>query len=254
MKILVLNCGSSSVKYKLFEIETKTILAQGGVEKIGLKDSFLKFTLPGGEKKILEIDMPEHRSAIQNILNVLTSAEYGCIKSFDEIDAVGHRVVHGGEKFNQSVLIDDEVIAKVKECYDVAPLHNPVNMAGIEAIAELMPNAPQVAVFDTAFHQTMPQSAFMYALPYDLYTKYGVRRYGFHGTSHRYVSRRACEFLNLPYENTRMITCHIGNGGSITAVKNGKSIDTSMGLTPVEGLMMGTRSGDVDAGVLTSLM
>lgn len=254
MKILVLNCGSSSVKYKLFEIETKTILAQGGVEKIGLKDSFLKFTLPGGEKKILEIDMPEHRSAIQNILNVLTSAEYGCIKSFDEIDAVGHRVVHGGEKFNQSVLIDDEVIAKVKECYDVAPLHNPVNMAGIEAIAELMPNAPQVAVFDTAFHQTMPQSAFMYALPYDLYTKYGVRRYGFHGTSHRYVSRRACEFLNLPYENTRMITCHIGNGGSITAVKNGKSIDTSMGLTPVEGLMMGTRSGDVDAGVLTFLM
>lgn len=254
MKILVLNCGSSSVKYKLFEIETKTILAQGGVEKIGLKDSFLKFTLPGGEKKILEIDMPEHRSAIQNILNVLTSTEYGCIKSFDEIDAVGHRVVHGGEKFNQSVLIDDEVIAKVKECYDVAPLHNPVNMAGIEAIAELMPNAPQVAVFDTAFHQTMPQSAFMYALPYDLYTKYGVRRYGFHGTSHRYVSRRACEFLNLPYENTRMITCHIGNGGSITAVKNGKSIDTSMGLTPVEGLMMGTRSGDVDAGVLTFLM
>lgn len=254
MRILVLNCGSSSVKYKLFEIETKTILAQGGVEKIGLKDSFLKFTLPGGEKKILEIDMPEHRSAIQNILNVLTSAEYGCIKSFDEIDAVGHRVVHGGEKFNQSVLIDDEVIAKVKECYDVAPLHNPVNMAGIEAIAELMPDAPQVAVFDTAFHQTMPQSAFMYALPYDLYTKYGVRRYGFHGTSHRYVSRRACEFLNLPYENTRMITCHIGNGGSITAVKNGKSIDTSMGLTPVEGLMMGTRSGDVDAGVLTFLM
>ena len=254
MKILVLNCGSSSVKYKLFEIETKTILAQGGVEKIGLKDSFLKFTLPGGEKKILEIDMPDHSSAIQNILTVLTSAEYGCIKSFDEIDAVGHRVVHGGEKFNQSVLIDDEVIAKVKECYDVAPLHNPVNMAGIEAIAELMPNAPQVAVFDTAFHQTMPQSAFMYALPYDLYTKYGVRRYGFHGTSHRYVSRRACEFLNLPYENTRMITCHIGNGGSITAVKNGKSIDTSMGLTPVEGLMMGTRSGDVDAGVLTFLM
>ena len=240
MKILVLNCGSSSVKYKLFDIDSKTVLAQGGAEKIGLEDSFLKLTLPSGEKVILKSPMPEHHSAIHNILNVLTSAEYGCIKSFDEIDAVGHRVVHGGEKFNASVLITDEVIEKIKECYDIAPLHNPVNMAGIEAIS------------DTAFHQTMPAHAYMYALPYDLYTRYGIRRYGFHGTSHRYVSRRACEFLGVPYEKQRIITCHIGNGGSITAIKDGKSIDTSMGMTPVEGLMMGTRSGDVDAGVLDS--
>lgn len=241
MKILVLNCGSSSVKYKLFDIDTKTVLAQGGAEKIGLEDSFLKLTLPSGEKVILKSPMPEHHSAIQNILNVLTSKEYGCIKSFDEIDAVGHRVVHGGEKFNASVLITDEVIEKIKECYDIAPLHNPVNMAGIEAISQLMPSVPQVGVFDTAFHQTMPAHAYMYALPYDLYTKYGVRRYGFHGTSHRYVSRRACEFLGVPYEQQRIITCHIGNGASITAIKDGKSVDTSMGMTPVEGLMMGTR-------------
>ena len=254
MKILVLNCGSSSVKYKLFDIDSKTVLAQGGADKIGLEDSFLKLTLPSGEKVILKSAMPEHHSAIQNILNVLTSKEYGCIKSFDEIDAVGHRVVHGGEKFNTSVLITDEVIEKIKECYDIAPLHNPVNMAGIEAISQLMPSVPQVGVFDTAFHQTMPAHAYMYALPYDLYTKYGVRRYGFHGTSHRYVSRRACEFLGVPYEQQRIITCHIGNGASITAIKDGKSVDTSMGMTPVEGLMMGTRSGDVDAGVLTYLM
>lgn len=254
MKILVLNCGSSSVKYKLFDLDKQEVMAQGGVEKIGLKDSFLKLTLPTGEKVILEYDMPEHRSAIRNILNVLTGKEYGCISSFDEIDAVGHRVVHGGEKFNSSVLITDEVIAKVKECYDVAPLHNPVNIAGIEAIQDLLPNVPQVGVFDTAFHQTMPKHAYMYALPYEMYEKYSVRRYGFHGTSHRYVSRRACDFLGVAYEEQKIITCHIGNGGSITAVKNGKSVDTSMGLTPVEGLMMGTRSGDVDAGALTFLM
>ncbi len=254
MKILVLNCGSSSVKYKLFEIESKTVLAQGGVEKIGLEDSFLKLTLPNGEKVILKSDMPEHHTAIQNILDVLTSEEYGCIKSFDEIDAVGHRVVHGGEKFNQSVLITDEVIDKIKECYDIAPLHNPVNMAGIDAISQLMPSVPQVGVFDTAFHQTMPDYAYMYALPYDLYKRYGIRRYGFHGTSHRYVSKRVCDYLGVPYEKQRIITCHIGNGASITAIKDGKSIDTSMGMTPVEGLMMGTRSGDIDAGVLTFLM
>ena len=254
MKILVLNCGSSSVKYKLFDIDSKSVLAQGGAERIGLEDSFLKLTLPNGEKVILKTSMPEHHSAIQNILNVLTGKEYGCIESFDEIDAVGHRVVHGGEKFNKSVLITDEVIEKIKECYDIAPLHNPVNMAGIEAISKLMPTVPQVGVFDTAFHQTMPAHAYMYALPYDLYKKYGIRRYGFHGTSHRYVSKRACEFLGVPYEKQRIITCHIGNGGSITAIKDGKSVDTSMGMTPVEGLMMGTRSGDVDAGVLTYLM
>ena len=254
MKILVLNCGSSSVKYKLIEIEDRKVLAEGGAEKIGLHDSFLKFKLPDGTKKSIEVSMPDHHTAILTILNILTSDQYGCIKSFDEIDAVGHRVVHGGEKFNKSVLINDEVIDKIKECYDIAPLHNPVNMAGIQAITDLMPKVPQVAVFDTAFHQTMPQEAYMYALPYGMYEKHGIRRYGFHGTSHRYVSKRACEFLGVPYENQRIITCHIGNGGSITAIKDGKSIDTSMGLTPVEGLMMGTRSGDVDPGALAFLM
>ena len=194
--------------------------------------------------------MPNHNVAIRIILDNLTSEKYGCIKDFNEIDAVGHRVVHGGEKFNKSVLITDEVIAKVKECYDLAPLHNPVNIAGIEAITDILPNVPQVGVFDTAFHQTMPAHAYMYALPYEDYEKYGVRRYGFHGTSHRYVARRACDFLGLDYENQRIITCHIGNGGSITAVKDGVSIDTSMGLTPVEGLMMGTRCGDVDPAAL----
>ena len=254
MKILVLNCGSSSVKYKLFDIEKGEVMAQGGVEKIGLKDSFLKLTLPNGEKVVLEYDMPEHRSAIRNILNVLTSKEYGCIASYDEIDAVGHRLVHGGEKFNKSVLITKEVIDKVKECYDLAPLHNPANVTGVEAIEELLPSVPQVGVFDTAFHQTMPKHAFMYALPYEVYEKYGVRRYGFHGTSHRYVSRRACEFLGVPYEEQKIITCHIGNGASITAIDGGKVVDTSMGLTPLEGLVMGTRSGDVDPSIVTFLM
>ena len=254
MNILVLNCGSSSVKYKLIEIKANKVLAEGGVEKIGLPDAFIKFKLSDGSKKIVELDITDHQGAIKSILDTITGAEYGCIKSFDEIDAVGHRVVHGGEKFNKSVLITDEVIAKVKECYDIAPLHNPVNIAGIDAITSILPNVPQVGVFDTAFHQTMPAKSFMYALPYKFYKEDGVRRYGFHGTSHRYVSRRACEFLGLPYEEQKIITCHIGNGGSITAVMNGVSVDTSMGLTPVEGLMMGTRSGDVDAGALTYIM
>lgn len=254
MNILVLNCGSSSVKYKLIDVDSKKTLAEGGVEKVGLPGSFLKFRLPDGEKKTIEMPIPDHKKAINDILNILTDPTYGCIKSFDEINAVGHRVVHGGEKFNKSVKIDDEVIAKIKECYDVAPLHNPANMTGIEAITELMPGVPQVAVFDTAFHQTMPKEAYMYALPYELYEKYAIRRYGFHGTSHRYVSRRACDFLGLPYDKQRVITCHIGNGGSITAVLDGKSVDTSMGLTPVEGLMMGTRVGDVDPGALTFIM
>lgn len=251
MKILVLNCGSSSVKYKLMELSdsSREVLAEGGTEKVGLPDSFLKFKY-NGEKVTIAASMPDHNTAIRIILDTLTSAKYGCIKSYDEIEAVGHRVVHGGEKFNSSVLITDEVVAKVKECYDLAPLHNPVNIAGIEAISEIMPGVPQVGVFDTAFHQTMPARAYMYALPYEMYEKYGVRRYGFHGTSHRYVARRACEFLGLDYEKQRIITCHIGNGGSITAVKDGKSIDTSMGLTPVEGLMMGTRCGDVDPAAL----
>ena len=251
MKILVLNCGSSSVKYKLIALadNSQDILAEGGVEKIGLPDSFLKFKF-NGEKVTIATSMPNHNVAIRIILDNLISEKYGCIKDFNEIDAVGHRVVHGGEKFNKSVLITDEVIAKVKECYDLAPLHNPVNIAGIEAITDILPNVPQVGVFDTAFHQTMPAHAYMYALPYEDYEKYGVRRYGFHGTSHRYVARRACDFLGLDYENQRIITCHIGNGGSITAVKDGVSIDTSMGLTPVEGLMMGTRCGDVDPAAL----
>ena len=254
MKILVLNCGSSSVKYKLINPETKAVLAEGGVEKIGLPDSFLKFKLPDGTKQTVNVSMPDHKEAIRQVTKVLTDPKTGVINSFDEIDAVGHRVVHGMEYFNKSVLITPEVIEKVKECYPVAPLHNPANVTGIEAVEELMPSTPQVAVFDTAFHQTMPAKAYMYALPYEDYTKYGVRRYGFHGTSHRYVSRRACEFLGLPYDKQRIITCHIGNGASITAIENGKSVDTSMGLTPTEGLMMGTRVGDVDPGALVYLM
>ena len=254
MKVLVLNCGSSSIKYKLYDMTTKEVMAQGGIEKLGLPDSFLKFTLADGSKKIIEKNMPEHTVGVELILEVLTNAEYGCIKSLEEIDAVGHRLVHGGEKFNTSVVITPEVISQMEACTELAPLHNPANLKGVAAITKILPNVPQVGVFDTAFHQTMPAHAYMYALPYEYYEKYGVRRYGFHGTSHRYVSRRACEFLGLDYENTKVITAHIGGGGSITAVKNGKSIDTSMGLTPVEGLVMGTRCGDVDLGAITFLM
>ncbi|HNX12879.1 MAG TPA: acetate kinase, partial [Paludibacteraceae bacterium] len=254
MKILVLNCGSSSVKYKLLDMTSKEVLGSGGVEKIGMKGSFLKHTKQNGEKVILEGEVLEHQLAIEYILGVLTSEKHGCIKNMEEIDAVGHRVVHGGEKFNSSVVITDEVIRNIEACIEIAPLHNPPNLAGIFAISDLLPQVPQVAVFDTAFHQTMPEHAYMYGIPYSLYKKYGIRRYGFHGTSHRYVSRRACEFLGLDYNKTKIITAHIGNGGSITAIENGKSVDTSMGFTPVEGLMMGTRSGDVDLGVVTYLM
>lgn len=254
MKILVLNCGSSSVKYKLLDMTSKEVLGSGGVEKIGMKGSFLKHTKQNGEKVILEGEVLEHQLAIEYILGVLTSTKHGCIKNMEEIDAVGHRVVHGGEKFNSSVVITDEVIRNIEACIEIAPLHNPPNLAGIFAISDLLPQIPQVAVFDTAFHQTMPEHAYMYGIPYSLYKKYGIRRYGFHGTSHRYVSRRACEFLGLDYNKTKIITAHIGNGGSITAIENGKSVDTSMGFTPVEGLMMGTRSGDVDLGVVTYLM
>ena len=254
MKILVLNCGSSSVKYKLFNMDTHEVLAQGGVEKLGLPGSFLKFTQPDGKKVILEKEMPEHNAAIEFILSVLTDDKYGCIKSFNEIDAVGHRVVHGGEAFSSSVEITPEVIGKMVECIDLAPLHNPPNLKGIRAMSALIPGIRQVGVFDTAFHQTMPDYAYMYGLPYSLYKKYGIRRYGFHGTSHRYVSKRACDILGVPCEEQRIITAHVGNGGSIAAVKNGKSIDTSMGLTPVEGLLMGTRCGDVDAGALAFIM
>ena len=253
MNILVLNCGSSSVKYKLIEIKANKVLAEGGIEKIGLPDAFIKFKF-GNEKIQQDLDINDQVGAIKSILDNLTSKEYGCIKDFKEIDAVGHRVVHGGEKFNKSVLINDEVIAKIKECYGIAPLHNPVNMAGIDAINEVLPEVPQVGVFDTAFHQTMPAKSYMYALPYKYYAEDGVRRYGFHGTSHRYVSQRVCDFLGVEPKGKKIITCHVGNGGSITAVKDGKSVDTSMGLTPTEGLMMGTRCGDVDPGALIFLM
>ena len=253
MNILVLNCGSSSVKYKLIEIKANKVLAEGGIEKIGLPDAFIKFKF-GNEKIQQDLDINDHVGAIKSILDNLTSKEYGCIKDFKEIDAVGHRVVHGGEKFNKSVLINDEVIAKIKECYGIAPLHNPENMAGIDAINEVLPEVPQVGVFDTAFHQTMPAKSYMYALPYKYYAEDGVRRYGFHGTSHRYVSQRVCDFLGVEPKGKKIITCHVGNGGSITAVKDSKSVDTSMGLTPTEGLMMGTRCGDVDPGALIFLM
>ncbi len=242
------------MKYKLFDSCTSEVLAAGGVEKIGLPDSFIKFERPDGSKAKIEVSMPDHKEAIRQVFKVLTDPATGVIRSLDEINAVGHRVVHGMEYFNKSVLITPEVIEKVKECYPVAPLHNPANIIGIEAILDLLPGVPQVGVFDTAFHQTMPAQAYMYALPYETYEKYGVRRYGFHGTSHRYVSARACEYLGLDPQNSKLITCHIGNGGSITAVLNGKSIDTSMGLTPTEGLMMGTRVGDVDPGALVYLM
>lgn len=250
MNVLVLNCGSSSVKYKLFQMPEGKVLAQGGVEKLGLSDSFLKLKLSSGEKVVLEKDMPEHTVAIDFILKTITGSEYGCIKSLSEIDAVGHRLVHGGDKFSESVVITDAVVESVKQCIDLAPLHNPSTLKGVAAVTELIPGVPQVGVFDTAFPQTMPQRAFMYALPYEYYEKYGVRRYGFHGTSHRFVSKRACEFLGLDYNKVRIITAHIGNGASMCAIKEGKCIDTTMGLTPTEGLMMGTRVGDVDPGAL----
>ncbi len=254
MKILVLNCGSSSVKYKLFDMNVRKVVGSGGVEKIGMKGSFLKHTREDGEKVILEGEVLEHQVAIEYILGVLTSKKHGCLNDLDEISAVGHRVVHGGEQFNSSVIITEEVIRKVESCIEIAPLHNPPNLAGIYAISEMLPLIPQVAVFDTAFHQTMPEYAYMYGIPYSLYKKYAIRRYGFHGTSHRYVSQRACEFLGLDYQKTKIVTAHIGNGASITAIENGKSVDTTMGFTPVEGLMMGTRSGDIDLGVVTYLM
>ncbi len=254
MKILVLNSGSSSVKYKLFDTDGEKVLAEGGVEKIGLDDGFIKYRKADGSKAMIKLGNVDHQGAIKAVLNLLTDPMEGCIKNYDEIGAVGHRVVHGAEKFTKSVIINDEVKQMIRECYGIAPLHNPANMTGIEAIDNLMPGVPQVGVFDTAFHQTMPAKAFLYPLPYKYYTEDGVRRYGFHGTSHRYVAGRVCEILGVDPEKTRVITCHIGNGGSITAVNCGKSIDTSMGLTPVEGLMMGTRVGDVDPGALTYLM
>ena len=253
MKILVLNCGSSSIKYALYNMDDKSVMTSGGAERVGLDGAFFKVKMPDGTKKQIMHDIPEHTEGVKFIFSLLTDPEIGVIKSLDEIDAVGHRMVHGGEKFNKSVVINDEVLKTFKECIDLAPLHNPANLKGVEAVSELMPGLPQVGVFDTAFHQTMPARSYLYAIPYDLYKQYGVRRYGFHGTSHRYVSQRVCDFLGVKYEDKKIITCHIGNGGSIAAVENGRCVDTTMGLTPLEGLMMGTRSGDIDAGAVTFL-
>ena len=254
MKILVLNCGSSSIKYQLFDIETKEVLAKGGIEKIGLEGSFIKITLPNGEKETIFASIPEHTTGVRLIIDLLTSDKYGVVGSIEEIDAVGHRMVHGGEKFSASTLLTPEVLETFEACNDLAPLHNPANLKGVNAVKEVAPEIPQVGVFDTAFHQTMPDYAYMYAIPYELYEKYGIRRYGFHGTSHRYITKRALEMLGIPAEGSKIITCHIGNGGSCAAVKDGKSIDTSMGLTPLAGLMMGTRSGDIDPGAIPFIM
>jgi acetate kinase len=256
MKILVLNCGSSSAKYQLFFFNNDQwmVQAKGVVEKIGLHGSFLKHEKENGAKVLLEGEILDHTSAIDYILGVLVSKNHGCLSSLDEIDAVGHRVVHGGEEFNSSVYISPEVIRKMEECIELAPLHNPPNLKGIDAITHLLPNVPQVGVFDTAFHQTMPKHAYMYGIPMSLYKKYGIRRYGFHGTSHRFVSRRAAEILGEKIEGQRYIVCHLGNGASVCAVKNGQSVDTSMGFTPVEGLIMGTRAGDIDMGAVTFIM
>ncbi len=254
MKILVLNSGSSSIKYQFFDMNKGKLLAKGVVEKIGLKGSQIKHTREDGQLVLFKGDIIDHQSGIEYLLGVLKSEKHGCIKDLSEIDAVGHRVVHGAEKFKDSVLITDEVIKQMEACVDLAPLHNPPNLKGIYAMISLLPDVPQVGVFDTAFHQTMPDYAYMYAIPYSFYEHYSIRRYGFHGTSHRYVSRRACEILGVEYEKQKIITCHLGNGSSVAAIKYGKSVDTSMGMTPVEGLIMGTRSGDLDLGVYNFIM
>ncbi len=254
MKIMVLNCGSSSIKYQLFNMESKEVLAKGVLEKIGLQGSFIKHEKESGEKCRFEGEVLDHQVGIEYILGVLTSKKHGCIKSLEEIDAVGHRVVQGGEKFKDSVFIDEAVLNEIEKYCDLAPLHNPANLKGIIAMRTLIPGIRQVAVFDTSFHQTMPDYAYMYGIPYSLYTKYGIRRYGFHGTSHRFVAKKACEFLGVDIEKQRIISCHLGNGASVTAINKGRSVDTSMGLTPVEGLIMGTRTGDLDLGVLTYII
>jgi len=254
MKILVLNCGSSSIKYKLYDMNNDQVLASGGVERIGLDNAFIKVALPNGEKKQIMHDMPDHKEGVNFVFQVLLDKEIGALQSVNEIDAVGHRVVQGGDIYTESVLVTPQVEKDIEDLCELAPVHNPGHLRGIKAVDELMPNVPQVCVFDNAFHSTMPDYAYLYAIPYDLYEKYHVRRYGFHGTSHRYVSKRVCEFLGKDIKTQRIITCHIGNGASIAAVKYGKCIDTSMGMTPLEGLMMGSRSGDIDAAAVTYLM
>lgn len=252
MKVLVINCGSSSLKYQLIDSETEVALAVGLCERIGI-DGRLNHTSNGGEKVVIEQAMPDHEVAIRMVLDALTNENYGVIKNLDEIDAIGHRLVHGGEKFTKSVIIDDEVIAGVEECSPLAPLHNPANLIGVRACQAIMPGVPNIGVFDTAFHQTMEPVAYMYGLPYEYYEKYKVRRYGFHGTSHSFVSKRAIQMLNLDPDNSKIIVCHLGNGSSISAVKNGKVVDTSMGMTPMEGLVMGTRCGDMDPTIVEYL-
>ena len=254
MKVLVLNCGSSSLKYQLIDMETENVMAKGLCERIGIEGSRLKHQPEGKDAVIFDDYQESHAVSVKMVLDALTHPEYGVVKSMKEINAVGHRVVHGGEYFASSVIITDEVKAALEKCCDLAPLHNPANLIGIAACEEIMPGVPQVGVFDTAFHQTMPERAYMYALPYEYYEKYKVRRYGFHGTSHRFVSEEVCKMMDRPYDQTKVITCHLGNGGSVCAVRNGKSIDTTMGFTPLEGLVMGTRAGDVDVAAVTYLM
>lgn len=254
MKVLVINCGSSSLKYQFIDMDGENVLAKGLVERIGIEGSVIKHDTTGKDRVVIETPMENHKVALEYVIQSISHPEYGAVKSMNEIDAVGHRVVHGGEKFSSSVLIDDEVMKAISECVDLAPLHNPPNITGINACRELMKDTPMVAVFDTAFHQTMPQASYIYSLPYEYYEKYKVRRYGFHGTSHRYVTERASELLEIPIDKLNLITCHLGNGSSIAAIRNGKSVDTSMGLTPLEGLTMGTRCGDMDPALVTFIM
>ncbi len=251
MKVLVINCGSSSLKYQVIDMQNESLIAKGLVERIGIEHSSITHEKTGEEKIKNEIDMPTHKEAIEQVINVLTDEKTGIVKSMDEIGAVGHRVAHAGEKYSSSVLIDDNVIEVLKECIELAPLHNPANLEGIAVCRELMPNTPMVAVFDTAYHQTMPPEAYIYAIPYRFYEKYGVRRYGFHGTSHKYVAERTSEMLNVDIKDLKIITCHLGNGASVSAIKRGMCIDTSMGFTPLEGLVMGTRCGDIDPAIVT---
>lgn len=254
MIVLVINAGSSSLKYQLMKAETGDVLAKGLAERIGLENALIKHFRSGETAVTIPVDMPNHKVAVSTVLQILTSPDHGSLKSMVEIDAVGHRVVHGGEKFSASALITPEVKRAIRACFELAPLHNPPNMTGIEACEEAMPGVPQVAVFDTAFHQTMPAHSYMYALPYELYEKHGIRKYGFHGTSHAFVSKRAAEILKKPYDTVKIITCHLGNGSSIAAVKNGRCFDTSMGLTPLAGICMGTRCGDIDPAIVSFLM
>ncbi|MDY6240682.1 MAG: acetate kinase [Prevotella sp.] len=254
MKILVLNCGSSSIKYKLYDMTDESVLAQGGVERIGLDEAFIKVKLDNGEKKKIMADLPTHKEGVELVFKCLLDPDFGAIKSLDEIGAVGHRIVQGGDLFEKSCIVTPEVEKGIESLIDLAPVHNKGHLAGIRAVDELMPNVPQVTVFDNAFHSTMPDYAYLYGIPYEWYTKYHVRRYGFHGTSHRYVSHRVCEFLGVDIKTQKIITCHIGNGASVAAIKYGKVIDTSMGLTPLAGVMMGSRSGDIDPSAVTYMM